>query len=204
MTQPSSNPYLVPRELLDKYNTAGPRYTSYPTAPEWRDDVRKDEAIAIIDANNVERADVPLSLYVHLPFCHKLCYYCGCNMLVTKKQDLVERYLDALFLEIDHVADHIDAKRRKVVQIHWGGGTPTYLNSEQIERLFNKLAPPFPRAKLLRFDGSTTGDVVEVELQFGLFKQRWQSLIVEHGQDSQSIWFVDEGKQLPFFLKSFS
>lgn len=70
------------------------------------------------------------------------------------------------------------------------------------ERLFNKLAPPFPRAKLLRFDGSTTGDVVEVELQFGLFKQRWQSLIVEHGQDSQAFWFVDEGKQLPFFLKS--
>jgi oxygen-independent coproporphyrinogen-3 oxidase len=143
MTPLSSNPFIVPREILDKYNTAGPRYTSYPTAPEWRDDVRLDEALAIIDANNRERADVPLSLYVHLPFCHKLCYYCGCNMLVTKKQDLVERYLAALFVEIDHVADRIDASRRKVVQIHWGGGTPTYLDSEQITRLFNKLTSRF-------------------------------------------------------------
>lgn len=146
MTRPSSNPYIVPRDLLDKYNTAGPRYTSYPTAPEWRDDVRKDEAIAIIAANNAERADTPLSLYVHLPFCHKLCYYCGCNMMVTKKQDLVERYLDALFTEIDHVADHIDTQRRQVVQIHWGGGTPTYLSSEQIERLYNKLTSRFTLA----------------------------------------------------------
>lgn len=146
MTRPSSNPYILPRDLLDKYNTAGPRYTSYPTAPEWRDDVRKDEAIAIIAANNAERADMPLSLYVHLPFCHKLCYYCGCNMMVTKKQDLVERYLTALFTEIDHVANHIDTKRRQVVQIHWGGGTPTFLSSEQIERLFNKLTSRFTLA----------------------------------------------------------
>jgi oxygen-independent coproporphyrinogen-3 oxidase len=146
MTRPSSNDYLVPRDILDKYNTAGPRYTSYPTAPEWRDGVRKDEAIAIIDANNAERADVPLSIYVHLPFCHKLCYYCGCNMMVTKKQDLVERYMTAVITEIDHVARRIDRKRRPVVQIHWGGGTPTFLNPEQLTRLFTAITDRFDLA----------------------------------------------------------
>jgi oxygen-independent coproporphyrinogen-3 oxidase len=140
---PQSDAYLVPREILDKYNTAGPRYTSYPTAPEWRDDLSVDEALAIIKANNVERADVPLSLYVHIPFCHKLCYYCGCNMLVTKRQDLVSQYLDAVITEIDRVSKLIDRDRRKVAQIHWGGGTPTYLSSEQITRLFTAITDRF-------------------------------------------------------------
>ena len=70
------------------------------------------------------------------------------------------------------------------------------------EQLFKELAPPFPKIKLLRFDGSTTGDIVEVELNLVLFKQIWQSLIVDHGQDGSSVWFVDEGKRLPFFLRS--
>lgn len=143
MTPSSPNPYLVPRDLLDKYNTAGPRYTSYPTAPEWRDDVTVEEAWAIIDANNKERAEVPLSLYVHVPFCHKLCYYCGCNMLVTKKQGLVEQYLEAVITEIGRVAEHIDRQKRKVAQIHWGGGTPTYLNPEQLTRLFTAITDHF-------------------------------------------------------------
>lgn len=143
MTPSSPNPYLVPRDLLDKYNTAGPRYTSYPTAPEWRDDVTVEEAWAIIDANNRERAEVPLSLYVHVPFCHKLCYYCGCNMLVTKKKGLVENYLEAVITEIGRVAKHIDRTKRKVAQIHWGGGTPTFLDPEQLTRLFTAITDHF-------------------------------------------------------------
>ncbi|MFP5504153.1 MAG: oxygen-independent coproporphyrinogen III oxidase, partial [Candidatus Sericytochromatia bacterium] len=143
MTPSSPNPYIVPRDLLDKYNTAGPRYTSYPTAPEWRDDVTVEEAWAIIDANNRERAEVPLSIYVHVPFCHKLCYYCGCNMLVTKKKGLVENYLEAVIAEIGRVATHIDRQKRKVAQIHWGGGTPTFLDPEQLTRLFTTITDHF-------------------------------------------------------------
>jgi ligand-binding SRPBCC domain-containing protein len=67
--------------------------------------------------------------------------------------------------------------------------------------LFEKLAPPYPRIRLLRFDGSESGDIVEVELNFGFFKQIWQSLITEHGVSEDEIWFVDEGRRLPFFLR---
>lgn len=69
------------------------------------------------------------------------------------------------------------------------------------QSLFEKLAPPFPRVRLLRFDGSTTGCIVAVELNFILFRQTWQSDITEHGETEQEIWFVDQGSQLPFFLK---
>lgn len=142
----SANPYVVPREILDRYNTAGPRYTSYPTAPEWREDVPPEETYEILADNRAQRGDVGLSLYVHVPFCHKLCYYCGCNMLVTKDQDLVERYLAAVDREIAHLAERIDPSRRPVVQIHWGGGTPTYLNPAQLTRLFRSLTDRFTLA----------------------------------------------------------
>ncbi len=141
----SSNPYTLPREILDKYNTSGPRYTSYPTAPEFREDFTQAEALVVIQENQAARADMGLSLYVHVPFCHKLCWYCGCNMLVTKQQDLVERYLDAVITEIDRYSKVIDT-RRPVVQIHWGGGTPTYLSSEQITRLYTAITDRFTLA----------------------------------------------------------
>ncbi|MBO9539906.1 oxygen-independent coproporphyrinogen III oxidase [bacterium] len=135
------HPYVLPREILERYNTSGPRYTSYPTAPEWSDAFGREDALRAIAENQESRKDTPLSLYVHLPFCHKLCYYCGCNMLVTKQQDLVERYLDAVIREIDLTAKLI--RHRPVVQIHWGGGTPTYLNSEQLSRLYGAIAERF-------------------------------------------------------------
>jgi len=161
--------HVVPRELLAKYNTAGPRYTSYPTAPEWQDGWGDAEALAVLAENNAERADVPLSLYVHLPFCHKLCFFCGCNMLVTQKQDLVSAYLDALEREIDRVAQRFDHARRPVVQIHWGGGTPTYLKPDQLERVFNALASRFRIAEgaeiSLELHPAVTSDEQLVTLQ---------------------------------------
>lgn len=144
---PQSDAYKVPRDLLDKYNTAGPRYTSYPTAPEWQDGWGDAEGFAVLAQNNAQRADTALSLYVHLPFCHRLCFFCGCNMLVTQKQDLVSGYLDALEQEIDRVAREIDHARRPVVQIHWGGGTPTYLKPDQLERVYHALTSRFRLAE---------------------------------------------------------
>jgi oxygen-independent coproporphyrinogen-3 oxidase len=144
---PQSDAYKVPRDLLDKYNTAGPRYTSYPTAPEWQDGWGDAEGFAVLGQNNAQRADTALSLYVHLPFCHRLCFFCGCNMLVTQKQDLVSAYLDALDKEIDRVAREIDHQRRPVVQIHWGGGTPTYLKPDQLERVYHALTSRFRLAE---------------------------------------------------------
>ncbi|MBU6428809.1 MAG: oxygen-independent coproporphyrinogen III oxidase, partial [Cyanobacteria bacterium REEB65] len=138
----SATPFALPRDLLARYDQAGPRYTSYPTAPEWGSDFGPAEAVASLQANAVERAETPLSLYVHIPFCAKLCYYCGCNIHLTRDDALAERYLAALDREIGAIAQYVDT-RRSVVQLHWGGGTPTHLDPDQIRRLFESLTRRF-------------------------------------------------------------
>ncbi|MCF6692491.1 oxygen-independent coproporphyrinogen III oxidase [Raoultella terrigena] len=123
--------------LIQKYNYSGPRYTSYPTALEFSPEfgaAEFDEAVARYPQR-------PLSLYVHIPFCHKLCYFCGCNKIVTRQQHKADQYLDVLEQEIIHRAPLFI--ERQVHQLHWGGGTPTYLNKEQISRLMNLLRTHF-------------------------------------------------------------
>ena len=134
-----STPVPVDLDLIRRYNQSGPRYTSYPTAPHFSDAYGPDAF-----ANDLARgtSDTPLSLYVHLPFCQSLCYYCGCHMKVTHRPEVIERYLDHLKQEIDQTAARLRADR-PVVQIHWGGGTPTYLTPEQILDLGNYLRNRF-------------------------------------------------------------
>lgn len=138
--------FKVPRELLAKYEQAGPRYTSYPTVPEWSAAFGEAETREAIRDNGRERAGFPLSLYIHIPFCAKLCFYCGCNIHLTRDEALVERYINALDREIGSVADQIGTKR-PVVQIHWGGGTPTHLDPDQLERVYHLLSSRFKLAK---------------------------------------------------------
>ena len=116
--------------LLARYSQPGPRYTSYPPAPHfspavnegpWREELRRP-------------GKRDLSLYFHLPFCDSLCYYCGCHMIATQKYSKASRYLDSLLREIDRVAELVPPGR-KVRQMHWGGGTPTFLNPDDIRRL---------------------------------------------------------------------
>ena len=130
----------LPIALLEKYSQPGPRYTSYPTAPyftesfgekEWRDELVLSQA-----------GGRDLSLYVHIPFCDTLCYYCGCNMVATKDYTKAKRYLDTLFLEIDLLAERA-GQERAVRQLHWGGGTPTYLHPDDIARLAQYLRSRF-------------------------------------------------------------
>ncbi|MEJ5074600.1 oxygen-independent coproporphyrinogen III oxidase [Enterobacter ludwigii] len=123
--------------LIQKYNYSGPRYTSYPTALEFSDAFGETDFQHSV-ARYPER---PLSLYVHIPFCHKLCYFCGCNKIVTRQQHKADQYLDALEQEIVHRAPLFAG--RKVSQLHWGGGTPTYLNKAQISRLMQLLRGHF-------------------------------------------------------------
>ncbi|HKS34537.1 MAG TPA: oxygen-independent coproporphyrinogen III oxidase [Enterobacteriaceae bacterium] len=123
--------------LIQKYNYSGPRYTSYPTALEFSEDFGDAEFQQAV-ARYPER---PLSLYVHIPFCHKLCYFCGCNKIVTRQQHKADQYLDALEQEILHRAPLFSGRR--VSQLHWGGGTPTYLNKAQITRLMTLLRSHF-------------------------------------------------------------
>ncbi len=136
MTVPAITP-----ELLARYDRPGPRYTSYPTVPEWSSDFDAEQyRAALVGAAGAP--DAPLSLYVHIPFCPRRCAYCGCTSITAPADDAVARYLDDVALEIDRAAALL-GKRNTVSQCHWGGGTPTYLDEARIRCLFNALARRF-------------------------------------------------------------
>jgi oxygen-independent coproporphyrinogen-3 oxidase len=117
--------------LLKKYDRPGPRYTSYPTAPLFSPAFSARDYRDALTASNVPGNANELSLYFHFPFCDTLCYFCGCTMLVTRDRGRIQEYNDYLKREIDMVAGLISPDRR-VVQLHWGGGTPTHLSPDQI------------------------------------------------------------------------
>ena len=122
---------IPPPELIQKYDRPGPRYTSYPTAPEWTDAFGPDRF-----AEHLARADAvkgPLSIYVHLPFCREMCRFCGCNVVATHDRSRADAYLDVLEKEVALVARHLP-NRRSFTQLHWGGGTPTFLDVKQLRR----------------------------------------------------------------------
>lgn len=124
-------------DLIQKYNQSGPRYTSYPTALEFNESYNDED----FRAASARYPNKPLSLYIHIPFCHKLCYFCACNKIITRHQHKVDIYLDYLEKEIQYRA--VLFKDRQVSQIHWGGGTPTYLNEAQSARLMSLLRSHF-------------------------------------------------------------
>lgn len=126
--------------LIRRYGGRGPRYTSYPTAVQFRDFTEEEYRQQAALSN--ERRDGPLSLYLHIPYCHTLCYYCGCNKVVTRNRDRAVQYLQHLFREVEMQAALFDADR-VVEQLHLGGGTPTYLSEEQLRGVMEKLAANF-------------------------------------------------------------
>ncbi len=119
-------------ELITKYDLSGPRYTSYPTAPQFNEGYGEAEVDAAIERSNA--AGRPLSLYFHIPFCDTICYYCGCNKIVTANKKRARPYLDALLREISLRAEQFDPSR-PVNQLHWGGGTPTYISDDEKREL---------------------------------------------------------------------
>jgi oxygen-independent coproporphyrinogen-3 oxidase len=127
-------------ELIRKYDRPGPRYTSYPTAPEWSGAFGPDRY-----AEHLARADGeggPLSAYVHLPFCREMCRFCGCNVVATHDRSKADAYLDSLEREVALVAAKLP-RRRELTQLHWGGGTPTFLDEVQLTRCHALLARHF-------------------------------------------------------------
>jgi oxygen-independent coproporphyrinogen-3 oxidase len=132
---------VVDEAQILRFSGPGPRYTSYPTVPAWSEAVDAGAAERAL-ARAAERGDEPLSLYVHLPFCARLCLFCGCTVEITRRADRVERYLAALEREIEAVA-RLLGRRRRVAQLHWGGGTPTHLDVAQLRRVHAALARHF-------------------------------------------------------------
>ncbi len=140
-------------ELLNKYDRPGPRYTSYPTAPHFSSDF--DEAAYRERLREAaRRSDEPLSMYVHLPFCEARCTFCGCSVVISPRRGPEETYLDAVEQELEILSSALGA-RSDLNQLHWGGGTPTYLSPTQCERLFAAITSRF---------GLTAGAEVALEI----------------------------------------
>jgi len=123
-----------------KYSKPGPRYTSYPTALEFKDEFKYDEYIKKLESQDSKR---PLSLYFHLPFCKNACYFCGCNVVFTSKEDKMVRYIDYLKRELKILSKHLDMKR-SVIQMHFGGGTPTFFSAAQLDEIISEIKSYFP------------------------------------------------------------
>ncbi len=131
----------VPAGLLQKYDKPGPRYTSYPTVPVWSGDFgERDYRAALADLS--QRPEIELCIYLHLPFCARRCHYCGCNAVTGQGRGATERYLDAVAREVAAVIAVLGVNRR-VVQIHWGGGTPNFLSESQLRRALGLLREHF-------------------------------------------------------------
>jgi oxygen-independent coproporphyrinogen-3 oxidase len=128
-------------ELIRRYDLAGPRYTSYPTAPQLHAGVGPAQLRAALQASRA--AATPLSLYVHLPFCAHVCYYCGCNKVITGHRERSAPYLDRVEKEAVTVARELDRSRQTVEQLHFGGGTPTFLAPDELRRLMAFLRREF-------------------------------------------------------------
>jgi oxygen-independent coproporphyrinogen-3 oxidase len=126
------NTLQVDLDLVKKYNVAGPRYTSYPPATKFTADISREELDRRIEANNRTTRD--LSLYFHIPFCETLCWFCGCTTVITLNHDKGGDYVDHLGREVAKMAPRLNSQR-KVVQLHFGGGSPTFLRPDEIRRL---------------------------------------------------------------------
>ncbi|NPA74207.1 MAG: oxygen-independent coproporphyrinogen III oxidase [Epsilonproteobacteria bacterium] len=126
-------------EKFSKYSKPGPRYTSYPTAPEFHEGFDDKAYIKELESQDKNR---PLSLYFHLPFCRSACYFCGCNVVYTSKEDKKNRYIDYLEKELALLSKHLDTSR-EVIQLHFGGGTPTFFDEKQLERIIKLIRSHF-------------------------------------------------------------
>jgi len=123
-----------------KYSKPGPRYTSYPTAPEFSQNFSYDEYIELL--KNINTQDNPLSIYVHLPFCRSACYFCGCNVIYTSKDEKKQRYISYLKKELSILKNILDTSK-EVVQFHFGGGTPTFFSASELDIIMQEFKSVF-------------------------------------------------------------
>lgn len=131
---------MIDFKQFEKYSKAGPRYTSYPTAPIFNESFKEKELIQFFKNQDASRS---LSLYIHIPFCRSACYFCGCNVIFTSKEDKKIRYIEYLKKELALLKEHLDTSR-VVTQMHFGGGTPTFLSAQQLNEVIGLIKGTFP------------------------------------------------------------
>jgi oxygen-independent coproporphyrinogen-3 oxidase len=131
---------MIDFKQFEKYSKPGPRYTSYPTAPIFNESFKEQELIQFFKNQDSSRA---LSLYIHIPFCRSACYFCGCNVIFTSKEDKKTRYIEYLKKELALLKKHLDTSRT-VTQMHFGGGTPTFLSAQQLNEVIGLIKGTFP------------------------------------------------------------
>ncbi len=131
---------MIDFKKFEKYSKAGPRYTSYPTAPEFTEEFSQEDLKEYFKNQNDNRN---LSLYIHLPFCRSACYFCGCNVIFTSKEDKKVKYIEYLKKELAILKEHLNTQR-VITQMHFGGGTPTFFTPSQLEEIISMLKNTFP------------------------------------------------------------
>lgn len=130
------------RKLIESLPSNGPRYTSYPTADRFNTQFTESNYISALKHRSSGALDKPLSLYIHIPFCNTICFYCGCNKIATKDRSVADRYIDYLEKETQLLRPHLKGQHR-LEQLHFGGGTPTFLSDEQFQRIFSIIGDTF-------------------------------------------------------------
>ena len=133
---------ILTTELLQRFDTPGPRYTSYPTADRFSPAFGPPQTLQALEALRSKADLVPLSLYVHIPFCESLCYYCACNKIITKHHERASAYLDALEKELSLVVAQL-GPGRPISQLHFGGGSPTFLSDAELARVMHSIGSAF-------------------------------------------------------------
>ena len=162
----SSHSIVWDRRLIDRYDLSGPRYTSYPTAPQFHEQFGEVELSSAIERSNA--AGRPLSLYFHIPFCSTVCYYCACNKIITANRKRAMPYLERLIEEIAMQGKLFDPSR-PVHQLHWGGGTPSFLRHEQITKLVELLKEKFTFAEQVEMSIEIDPREIEMNLAEHLY-----------------------------------
>ena len=168
-------------DLIAQHDRSGPRYTSYPTADRFSEGNVVQTYLDALEARQTERPEADLSLYVHLPFCDTVCYYCACNKIATKDRTRADQYLDYLAKEIWLVRKQF-AKIPRVSQLHLGGGTPTFLTNAQLERLMGLLKGSFEFTQ----DAECSVEIDPRRLNEGTLE-----LLARHGFNRMSIGVQD-------------
>ena len=154
-------------EKFSRYSKPGPRYTSYPTALEFSDDFEYESYLKYL-----EEGKGALSIYIHLPFCRSACYFCGCNVVFTSKEEKLSRYVEYLKKEIDILAQHLDTDR-EVIQFHFGGGTPTFYKAFELDEIMSYLKK--------HFKNWSSEAEVSVEIDPRFFNEDQMKVFKKHG-----------------------